>query len=64
MSELLSSKSEIPICADFADNTWDEDFMAEISPPRKELCERDDKEGDLDGFEEIERSTTIEELET
>ena len=54
VSELLSSESEIPICTDFADNTWDEDFMAEIGPPRKELCERDDEDGDPDGFEDIE----------
>ena len=50
----LAAESEIPICSDFADSTWDEEFMAEIGPHSKEVCEHDEEDCDQDGPEDVE----------
>ena len=54
VSELLAAESEIPICSEFTDCAWDEEFMAEIGPQSKEVCEHDDEDGDQDSPEDVE----------
>ena len=49
ISELLTLESEIPVCSEFADTTWDEELVAKVGPQSKELCEQDDNENDRDG---------------
>ena len=51
VSQLLAAESEIPICSD---STLDEEFMAEIGPESKEVCEHDDEDCDQDGPEDVE----------
>ncbi len=35
ISELLSAELEIPVCSEFSDSTWDEQFTAEVGPHSK-----------------------------
>ena len=53
VSELLAAEYEIPICSEFSHNTWEEEFMAELGPQTKEVCEHDD-ECDQDELEDME----------
>ena len=54
VSEFLAAESEIPICSECTDSVWDEEFMAEIGPRSKEVCEHDDEDGDQDSPEDVE----------
>ena len=47
LSELLTAESDIPVCSEFADLTWDDEFMAELGPQSKQQCsDVEDKDKD------------------
>ena len=48
LSELLAAESEIPICSEFAESTWDEEFMAEVGPQSMEVCQNSDDDEECD----------------
>ena len=37
LSELIT-EDDLPICSEFADNTWDGEFMAELGPQSEQIC--------------------------
>ena len=37
LSAMLSAKEEIPICAEYAESSWSEEFMASLGPKDKEV---------------------------
>ena len=54
VSEMLAAELEVPICAEFADTTWEDEFMAELGPQNKETCLSDEENCDLDEVEDAE----------
>ena len=32
LQEIIAAESEVPICSEFADDTWDEAFMNKLQP--------------------------------
>ena len=55
LSEMLSAEEEIPICAEFAESSWSEEFMASLGP--------NDKEVGLDNSDEDEDDKYVEHTE-
>ena len=49
LSEMLSAEEEIPICAEFAESSWSEEFVASLGPKDKEvgLDNSDEDEDDM-----------------
>ena len=55
IAEMLTAEPEVPICAEFADSSWDEAFMSELGPQEKDMClDRDDNDDDELYAEDIE----------
>ena len=52
--DLISAESDIPVCAEFADETWEEDFIAELGPQSKHVI----LESDSDAEEDLNESET------
>lgn len=49
MLDLISAEDDVPVCAEFADDTWDEEFMSELGPVNKLMCPDDASDEDSDG---------------
>jgi len=49
MLNLISAEDGVPVCAEFADDTWDEEFMSELGPVNKLMCLDDANDEDSDG---------------
>ena len=49
LSEMLSAEEEIPICVEFAESSWSEEFVASLGPKDKEvgLDNSDEDEDDM-----------------
>ena len=47
--DLISAEDDVPVCAEFADDTWDEEFMSELGPVNKLMCLDDANDEDSDG---------------
>ena len=45
----ISAEDGVPVCAEFADDTWDEEFMSELGPVNKLMCLDDANDEDSDG---------------
>ena len=48
VSDLTSAEDNIPVCAEFADDKWDEEFMPEFEPASKLTHRGDDSDEDSD----------------
>ena len=44
LSDLNSTEDDMPICAEFADDKWDEEFMTELEPASQIVCPADDSD--------------------
>lgn len=49
--EFTSADDQLPVCQDFSDDTWNEDFLAELGPRNKDSCldeghQEDEEEAD------------------
>ena len=44
MSDLASAEDDVSICAEFADDKWDEEFMSELGPANKLMCPDEDSD--------------------
>ena len=38
VSDLVSAEEALPVCSEFTDETWDEEFLAELGPRDKSQC--------------------------
>ena len=38
VSNLLSAEDDMPMCTEFADDKWDEEFMSDLGPANKLVC--------------------------
>ena len=38
LKEIMTAEDEVPICSEFADDTWNETFMNELQPNTTEAC--------------------------
>ena len=47
MSDLLSA-DDVPVCAEFADDKWDEEFMSDTGPANKLVCPESNRDEDSD----------------
>ena len=56
LSEFLTAEDEIPICAEFDDITWDEEFMAELGPEGKRMHQDADEDEEDEDHEDVEPS--------
>ena len=45
--ELISAESDLLVCPEFADNTWEEDFMAYLGPHTKTPNTESDSDSDM-----------------
>ena len=43
VSDLASAEDQLPVCAELADDTWDEQFISELGPKDKVMCLDDDR---------------------
>ena len=50
--ELISAESDLPVCPEFADDTWEEDFMADLDPHTKTQNTESDSDSDIDEDQE------------
>ena len=46
ITDLITAESELPTCSKFADESWNDEFMAEIGPRSKDRCLSSDEEDD------------------
>ena len=46
VSDLISAENDVPICAEFANDKWDEELMSELLPVNKFMCPNDDSDED------------------
>ena len=46
VSDLLSAEDVLPVCSEFAEENWDEEFMAELGPKDKLPCPDEDSESE------------------
>ena len=42
VSDVVSAEDHLPTCAEFADDTWNKQFMSELRPADKVMCPDDD----------------------
>ena len=49
MSDLVSAEDDVPVCAEFANDKWDEEFMSDLASANKLMCPDDDNDVDSDG---------------
>ena len=54
VSELLAAESEIPVCSEFTESSWDEECLDELSQDNEESYTHDDEDGDQDSPEDTE----------
>jgi len=47
--DLISAVDDVTVCAEFADDTWDEEFMSELGPVNKLMCLDDASDEDSGG---------------
>ena len=40
----MTAEDEVPICSEFADDTWDETFTSELQPNTSEACISSDED--------------------
>ena len=43
--DLVSAKDDVPVCTEFADNKWVEEFMSDLGPANNLMCP-DDEDSD------------------
>ena len=51
ITDLITAESELPTCSEFADESWNDEFMAEIGPRSKDRClssDEDDAPADIE----------------
>ena len=61
-SDLVSAEDDVPVCAEFADDKWDKEFMSELGPADKLLYPDDDSDdADTNDEDEDEDATAMEE---
>ena len=48
MSDLLSAEDDVPVCAEFADDKWDKEFMSDLGPANKLVCPESNSDEDSD----------------
>ena len=44
VQEMMTAENEVPICSEFSDDTWDEQFMTELQPNSSEACVSSDED--------------------
>ena len=44
LQEIMTAENEVPICYEFADDTWDATFMSELQPNSSEACVSSDED--------------------
>ena len=44
VQEMMTAENEVPICSEFSDDTWDEQFMTELQPNSSETCVSSDED--------------------
>jgi len=53
VSDLASAEDQVPVCAEFADDKWDEEFMSELGPADKIMCRGYDSDEVTDDEDEV-----------
>ena len=47
--DLVSAEDDVPVCAEFANDKWDEEFMSDLAPANKLMCPDNDNDIDSEG---------------
>ena len=65
-SDLVSAEEALPVCSEFTDETWDEEFLAELGPRDKSPCpdEQSENEGEDEDEPELKPAPALPHLKS